>query len=145
MSPFSLKDSTWTPDHFRLSSSDHPSTSDSRKGRRAPTQDKFIMGPISIAWVCQAGRLRGCALLVGLVLWYLKGLRSSKTFIVSNVIMKGWHIKPHAKRRALRTLERAGLVTIEWRGRRSPLVTLIIPSSTARRGMNMRCEGEAHP
>jgi DNA-binding transcriptional ArsR family regulator len=37
-----------------------------------------------------------------------------------------WGIEPDAKRRALRKLEKAGLVTIERRERGSPLVSLVL-------------------
>jgi hypothetical protein len=76
-------------------------------------------------WLLQARRRGVTALLVGLALWHIKGLRKTDTFIVSNVMLQEWDIQPDAKRRALRALERAGLVKIERRGKRSPRVTLI--------------------
>jgi hypothetical protein len=84
------------------------------------------MGPIDVAWVRQAAQLGVTALLVGLALWHLKGLRSANTFIVSNLMVREWGIQPDAKTRALRKLEKAGLISIERRGKRSPLVSLII-------------------
>ena len=65
------------------------------------------------------------ALFVGLALWHIKGLRKADTFIVSNVMLQDWGIQPDAKRRALRSLERAGLIRVERRGKRSPQVTLV--------------------
>jgi len=76
--------------------------------------------------VVQASRLGVKALLVGLALWHLKKLRQADTFIVSNLMVEDWGIQPDAKRRALRALEEAGLIRIERRGKRSPLVTLVI-------------------
>jgi hypothetical protein len=69
------------------------------------------------------------ALLVGLVLWHIKGLRKTDTFTVSNLILRDWGIEADAKRRALRKLEQAGLIAVERRGKRSPLVTLIVGNS----------------
>jgi hypothetical protein len=66
------------------------------------------------------------ALLVGLLLWNLKGLRKCETFAVSNIMAHDWGITPDAKRRALRKLEKAGLISVERRGKRSPLVTLLV-------------------
>jgi hypothetical protein len=60
-----------------------------------------------------------------LALWHIKGLRKTDTFVVSNLMLQEWDIQPDAKRRALRALERAGLIRIEGRGKRSPKVTLI--------------------
>jgi hypothetical protein len=77
----------------------------------------------------QARRLGVTALLVGLALWHIKGLRKTETFIVSNVMLQEWDIQPDAKRRALRALERAGLIRVERRGKCSPSVALIVGAS----------------
>jgi DNA-binding transcriptional ArsR family regulator len=42
-----------------------------------------------------------------------------------------WGVEPDAKRRALRKLEKAGLVTIERREKRSPLVSLVLNVAVA--------------
>jgi DNA-binding transcriptional ArsR family regulator len=106
-----------------------------RHGRRVSlVTGKFIAGPIPVSWVCQAKRLGVAALLVGLALWHIKGLRKSSTFTVSNLMLEEWGIQPDAKSRALRKLERAGLITVERQGKRSPQVTLLVkdsPSPTA--------------
>jgi len=59
-------------------------------------------------------------------LWHLKGLRRDNGFLVSNLMLQEWGIQPDAKARALRKLEKAGLITVERRGKRSPRVTLIV-------------------
>ena len=122
MSPYNT-DTSWNPDLFRLPAlPEH-----TRSGRRVSSAPgKFIMGPIDIAWVCQARQLGVTALLVGLALWYLKGLRRADAFIVSNLMVAEWGIKPDAKSPALRKLEKAGLISIERRGKRSPLVSLVL-------------------
>jgi DNA-binding transcriptional ArsR family regulator len=66
------------------------------------------------------------ALWVGLGLWFLRGLRRSDTNIASNLIMQEWDVLPDAKSRALRALEKAGLITVERRGKRNPRVTLVV-------------------
>jgi hypothetical protein len=76
--------------------------------------------------VCQASRLGVKTLLVGLALWHIRGLRKSNTFIVSNLMLRDWEIQLDVKGRALRKLERAGLITVERRGKRSPHVTLLV-------------------
>jgi DNA-binding transcriptional ArsR family regulator len=98
-----------------------------RHGRRPnPVRGKFIAGPVDVAWICEASRLGVKALLVGLALWHIRGLRKTDTFIVSNLMVQDWGIEPDAKSRALRALEKAGLVAIERRGKRSPQVTLAV-------------------
>jgi DNA-binding transcriptional ArsR family regulator len=41
-------------------------------------------------------------------------------------MMQEWGVQPDAKTRALRKLEKAGLIRIERRGKRSPRVTLVV-------------------
>jgi DNA-binding transcriptional ArsR family regulator len=92
---------------------------------------QFILGPIDVSWVLGAGRLGVKALLCGLALWYLHGLRRKwKTYdskAVSNLALDGWGISPDAKRRALLKLANAGLVEVEYRHKRSPRVTILSP------------------
>jgi DNA-binding transcriptional ArsR family regulator len=64
--------------------------------------------------------------LVGLAIWHLRKLRQADTFIVSNIMLREWGVQPDAKSRALRALERAGLIRVERQGKRSPQVTLIV-------------------
>ena len=98
-----------------------------RHGRRAsPILGKFIAGPVDVSWVCRASHLGVKALLVGLALWHIRGLRKTDTFIVSNLMLQDWGVQPDAKRRALRKLENAGLIKVERRGKRSPQVTLVV-------------------
>ena len=125
MSP---NNSTWDPSSLRL---DHEGVKRSqgatRRGRRAsPIRGKFIAGPLDVVWVLQARRLGVTALLAGLALWHIRGLRKTDTFIVSNLMLQEWGIHPDAKRRALRALERAGLIRVERLGKRSPRVALIV-------------------
>jgi DNA-binding transcriptional ArsR family regulator len=109
-----------------------------RPGRRAsPISGKFIAGPIDVAWVVQASRLGVKALLVGLALWHIRGLRKCDTFTVSNLMLQEWGIQPDAKSRALRALEKAGLIKIERQGKRSPRVSLVV-------GKGYQGQGQAH-
>lgn len=98
-----------------------------RRGRQPLTiPNKFIKGPLSFVWLSEARQLGVTALWVGLGLWFLRGLRRSNSFIVSNLMMQEWGVQPDAKARALRALEKAGLITVERRGKRSPQVTLVV-------------------
>lgn len=128
MSPYI---STWDPSSLRLDLDGVKRLQGgTRRGRRAsPIRGKFIGGPIDVSWVVQASRLGVRALLVGLALWHLKKLRQSDTFTVSNLMLQEWGVQPDAKSRALRALERAGLIGVERRGKRSPHVTLIVRAS----------------
>jgi DNA-binding transcriptional ArsR family regulator len=125
MSPYN---STWDPSSLRLTQDEVKRLQGgARRGRRAsPIRGKFIAGPIDVLWVVRASQLGVKALLVGLALWHLKKLRRTDTFTVSNLMLQEWGVQPDAKTRALRALERAGLIGVERRGKRSPHVTLIV-------------------
>jgi hypothetical protein len=120
--------STWDPSCLRLDEAGvtalKPRTCRSR--RASPIRDKVIAGPIDVSWVCRASRLGVKALFVGLALWHLKGLRRDDSFLVSNLVLREWGIQPDAKARALRKLEKAGLIAVERRAKCSPLVTLVV-------------------
>ena len=125
MSPLTNNSSNWDPRSLQLDQV--TARRGTRQGRKvSPVKGKFIAGPIPVSWVCQAGRLGVKALLVGLALWHIRGLRKMNTFIVSNLMLRDWGIQPDAKSRALRKLERAGLITVERQGKRSPQVTLLV-------------------
>src|SRR6516165_5259348 len=125
MSPNNID--SWNPNRLRLAP--EPVTRsrgvERRRRRGSPVQGKFIAGPVNVVWLLEARRLGVTALLVGLALWHIKGLRKTDTFIVSNLMLRDWGIQADAKSRALRKLERAGLITVERQGKRSPQVTLL--------------------
>jgi hypothetical protein len=132
MSPNANTNLPWDPSHLRL---DRDRVArligGPRRGRQpSPIRDKFIAGPLDVSWVCQASQLGVKALLVGLALWHLKGLRRSNSFTISNLMVEEWKIRPDAKRRALRKLEKAGLITVERQGKRSPRVTLVVRNTS---------------
>jgi hypothetical protein len=135
------------PNQFRLDQ--HAAQrlkADSRKGRRAsPVSGRFIAGPINAAWVIQAAPLGVKALLLGVVLWHLKGLRKSNSFIVSNVTAREWGITPDAKSRGLLKLERAGLIGVQRRGKRSPQVTLLPANVSAAAGADHQHKNRTEP
>jgi hypothetical protein len=122
----------WDPTRLRLRQDEVARLNGGlRRGRKpSPIRDKFIAGPIGASWVCQASRLGVKALLVGLTLWHVKGLRRSNSFELSNLMVREWGIQPDAKARALHKLEKAGLIMVERRGKRSPRVTLVVRSTS---------------
>ena len=125
MSPLSNSSPNWDPRSLQLDQV--TARHRTRHGRRvSPVKGKFIAGPIPVSWMCHASKLGVKTLLVGLALWHIKGLRKSNTFIVSNLMLRDWGIQADAKSRALRKLERAGLIRVEQQGKRSPQVTLLV-------------------
>jgi DNA-binding transcriptional ArsR family regulator len=124
----------WTPGLLLLDESLMKLAKSHGSGGRqvSSLQDKFIKGPISITWLIQASKLGVTPLLLGLVLWYLIGLRKANTVLLSNVTCRECGIEQDAKRRALLKLEKAGLVAVERSAKKSPKVTLLVDMGAAK-------------
>ena len=65
----------------------------------------------------------GQRLLVWLYILHKVKLRGEGTVQIANKTLAEWGVSRHAKVRALRELEAVGLISVEWRGRRTPIVT----------------------
>jgi hypothetical protein len=63
--------------------------------------------------------------LVWLYLFHRVWADKSRTVALANQTLSNWGVGRREKYKALRQLEAAGLISVEWRQRRSPLVTLI--------------------
>jgi hypothetical protein len=120
------RSASWDPARLRLSSSETSPAPTSPRRRASPVRGKFVAGPIDVTWLAQARKLGVTALYVGLALWHLKGLKRADTFLVSNLTMQEWEVLPDAKNRALRALEKVGLIAVERRGKRSPRVSILL-------------------
>jgi hypothetical protein len=97
------------------------------KKKREPKKKiigKFIRGPIPLYWMKKALELAPCAIRIGIVLWYISGLRKSETFILSNVMLKDFGLNRHTKYQGLKHLEEAGLIEVERRFKKNPKVTI---------------------
>ena len=89
------------------------------------TKRGFVKGPIPLDWMATAARLPGKALHVGVILWYLSGLKRTKERIpLSNIRVQRFGLRKDSKRRALEQLRRAGLISVDVRSGRSPVVTI---------------------
>jgi hypothetical protein len=93
------------------------------KGIKKPTKEPFIMR-IPLFW-CLAVPQKGCAPKVAGLLWYLSRCKKRMTFTLTNRFLSKYGIDRKTKGRALATLERAGLISVERRERRNPVVTML--------------------
>jgi hypothetical protein len=101
-----------------------PKTAASRSHRRA---ELFVKVPLKEA--AEAAKALGSAgsaqqLFIWMWLQHMVWWTKSRTFPVSNVALARYGIDKWTKRRALRTFEAARLISVEWRNRRAPLVTV---------------------
>ena len=87
--------------------------------------ERFLRGPIPWLWLCSAARQKGRAFHVAIALWFLAGLTSRRTIPLSNKVLKAFGVDRFAKSRALKTLEKANLISVERHAGRNPIVTIL--------------------
>jgi len=92
---------------------------------RRVKRQRFLAGPIPMKWLAEARKLGVSALWVSVLLWHQRGMRKQTCFSLSNLACEEWGVSADAKCRALRKLEVAGLIALEWSGKQSPTVTLL--------------------
>jgi hypothetical protein len=98
--------------------------------RRARLTGPRLTGPFLLAPL--AAVKTGCKVLKGpkqMAVWlhllHLTRVEQSNTVKITNRALEGWGVDRAQKYRALRLLAKAGLVTVDWRERRNPTVTLV--------------------
>lgn len=85
----------------------------------------FLKGPVPLAWLEAAAGLPGKSLHAGVALWYAAGLTRSASIPLSNISGLRFGLDRNAKYRALAWLEGAGLVRVERKLGRAPVVTIL--------------------
>jgi hypothetical protein len=85
----------------------------------------FLKGPIPWSWLVRAMALPGAALAVALILWREAGIVKRLTVAAGHSRNRRCGILPDAGRRALRNLEKAGLVSIARKPGRGLEVTIL--------------------
>lgn len=83
----------------------------------------FIKVPVPSA-IAMTKATRTPKALIGMLLLHLAWRARSKTFPVSNEMLKRYGVTRETKRRALAELEAAGLIKVERRRGRAPVVTV---------------------
>jgi hypothetical protein len=89
-------------------------------------QQLFLKGPIPWRWLERAAPLSGKALALGLVLWFLKGLRKHSTVRLEPSKVRSLGLSRRQCYRALDALEQAGLVAVQRHLGSAPSVTIIV-------------------
>lgn len=88
--------------------------------------ERFLRGPIPLDWLIAAGRLTGRALHVALAIWYQAGRqRKGEVGFSARLPADLFEMDRSTATRALRDLERAGLVQVTWAPGRAPRVRLL--------------------
>ena len=68
----------------------------------------------------------GKRMLVWMLILYRSWQQQTPTVVVSNTMLRQYGISRETKRRALEQLEAAGLITVEWRATKNPIVTVYV-------------------
>ena len=92
---------------------------------RNKTREEFLKGPISIPWLRLAGRLTRKSWCVAIELWLLAGMRRSRTVALSTQRLAAWGVSRRASYRALKAMERSGLVSVSRQPGCLALVTIL--------------------
>jgi hypothetical protein len=107
-----------------------------RPGRAAKTNRDDLFVQILHRAVAAGGRaLHDKQWMVWLYIHYRALWDKTNTVEIGNKTLKEWGVGRTVKNRALYAFERAGLITVDWRGRKSPVVTLR-PDLSMWRGCN---------
>ena len=104
-------------------------TSKSRQYRQ------YVRGPLPLKWFQRASTISRTAAVVGLIIWgiaYQKKLwgydsqrRTSGHIKVTNQTCMKWGVCGNSKNTALRLMEKAGLIRLDTKRGRSPIVQII--------------------
>lgn len=114
----------FNPSRLALSSTSKTKV-DSTTPPRHRAGERFLKGPIPWIWLSAAAERPGKALHVAIVLWFLSGIKRSRTVALSGSVLKGFGVKRHSGYRGLASLEQAGLVSVSRHSGRNPVVTIL--------------------
>lgn len=103
-----------------------PGTGSKRLPRHRRGQ-RFLRGPIPLSWLSPACRLGGKAVHVALAVWFTAGMKRNREVPVSLSQGSVFGFDRFAGSRGLAALERAGLVSVNRRLGRKPIITILDP------------------
>ena len=99
------------------------------RSRPKPSRETglFLKGPVSWAWLCAAGKLKGSTLQVAIACQFLAGMTRSDEFSLRPSILRQIGVERHAAYRALAKLEDAELIVVRRHRGRAPVVRVLHP------------------
>jgi hypothetical protein len=92
------------------------------------TRNLFIKGPIPYDWITIATSLGKSPGLVGLGLWFYKGLNNSYTFKIDHKLDDLCSISRQTRQDSLRKLDKAGLIKLTQPLGAYPHIQILLPS-----------------
>ncbi len=101
----------------------HPIPKHERGGR-------FVRGPIPYDWLRLALNAGGKAGHLAWAIWWLAGIEQSNPLKLTKQVLCRFHISTRTASRLLLDFEQAGLVEVDRKRGRGPIVTLLTPKRT---------------
>ena len=89
---------------------------------------RFVRGPIPFDWLRVALAFGGKAGNLSWAMWWLAGMERTNPIKLTRRVLLDFGISPRAARRLLIDFERAGLVAVDRKRGRGPIVVLLMPS-----------------
>lgn len=93
--------------------------------QRQKSPRKFVKGPIPFKWIQTASLLGANEARFAWLLWFMYGVNKGASFTVSNSRAEGFGIERRQKYRALSSLKKAGLISIDYRLGTAQKITVI--------------------
>jgi hypothetical protein len=91
----------------------------------------LLQTSVPIAWLEAAAKLPGKSMHLAIVLLRIATVGQTRRVALSNLACERFGLNRNAKYRALRSLENAGLIAVERKLGRSPVVTILCGSGAA--------------
>jgi hypothetical protein len=130
-----VDDNAFEPGRLAWESSQHVIPLPTKRVKaRSHVEQCFLKGPIPWAWLQRATPLPGKALAVGLVLWFLKGLRRQNTVRLEPSKVRSLGLSRRQCYRGLEALEQAGLVAVQRQLGSAPTVTILVAPDESKAG-----------
>ena len=87
----------------------------------------FLRGPLPLSWLSSACSIPGGnALAVALAIWFVAGCEKRRDQLkLTTKTLNLFGVNPSAKSRALEALKRAGLIDVQTKRGKNPLVTIL--------------------
>jgi hypothetical protein len=131
------------PDRLRLHLSRQEERSPANEKRTAVfpktrrVNGEFVKGPLPLDWLSSACKLRGKSpLTVALAILFEVGRRKSNQIVLTTAICERFGVNRKAKYRGLSALEAAGLILVNRRPRKNPIITVLDVSEPPSTDMN---------
>lgn len=97
----------------------------SRKLEVVPEKKLFLRGPIPLNWLAAAAHLPGKTLNVAVALRWLNGMAAGKPISLTRKALEALNIERDAARMGLNRLADAGLIRIDRKPGRRPVVSIM--------------------